>query len=377
MLKNRKILVLTQPLGNNYGGLLQAYALQVVLKRMEHAVWTEDRKKNHLYLPMSVSYMLTRVNFIRSLLGKPKLWTKKDELILRQYTNRFIRENIQTTQPISSNSKKLLDKYQFDAYIVGSDQVWRPTCFWGIQNYFLDFVKDGNRKKIAFAASYGVDYSEYSKKMQLKCSGLLKQFDAVSVREFGAIKLTRELFNVDAVQMLDPTMLLDKEDYNNVIDKHSVVVKTGSVMVYILDETTEKSMIVQNIATKLGCSVNQIKITKHCGIDTRKNVAEYVIPSVEQWLAGFRDCDFVVTDSFHGTIFSLIYNKPFISIVNKERGTARFESILSQFGLLDRLIEKNATDYIDLANTPIDFDRVNDKREQLKLESIRFLENNL
>lgn len=361
MSKKRSILVLTQPLSSNYGGVLQAYALQVVLKRLGHSVDTDIhslryRKKTYLY--DVIAYLYRLILKLSNNLKSPM---------------RFVVDRIAGVEFLNWRhlpDRRLIDRY--DTFIVGSDQVWRPRYNDWQPNYFLEFINNRRDvRRIAYAASYGVDESEYSEELQLKCGKLLQQFDAVSVREFGGVRLTKTLFDVDAVAVLDPTLLLDIADYNSVIESSSKEeVKHRSLMVYVLDLSEPKTEITNNVARELDLTINRREIPND---KCNKGVEEYAL---ERWLAGFRDCDFVVTDSFHGTVLSIIYNKPFISIVNSRRGASRFESLLAQFGLQDRVI-KEGDDYLDLLNRPIDFGCVNSRRDELKRESVKFLKDAL
>ncbi len=384
MIKNRDILILTQPLNINYGGILQAYALQSVLRRMGYNVTTD--KHSNFYQKRSIFNDI--VDYIHGKILEINIFGHKLPFIkystmpaksryINRHMSRFIMENMQVTELLTWRNRlnrREINKY--DTFIVGSDQVWRPQYNDWQPNYFFEFIdKKKEVKRIAYAASYGVDLSEYAEELQLKCGRLLKQFDAVSVRETAGIKLTKDLFNVDAEFVLDPTMLLDKEDYNRIIDKYPIEIKKEGIMVYILDESERKKEIIQMISSKLNCEVNQVNKVKELSLKTCGNIDECVIEPIEKWIAEFRDCDFVITDSFHGTVFSLIYNKPFITIVNNSRGASRFESLLTKFNLQDRVIDESNYSGIDMISSQIDFNSVNTKLIELREKSIDFLTN--
>lgn len=373
-----KIGILTQPLHTNYGGLLQAYALQVVLRRMGHDAWTEDRKPN----PLTVLDKMKRLGFIRSLFGKQKIWipNKEEELIIAQHTNRFIRENLQITESISSTSKKQLEKYNFNAYVVGSDQVWRPKYSYGIGNYFLDFVKKRNIKKIAYAVSFGVDDWEYTDKQTKKCRNLAQKFDAISVREDSAIGLCKNKLGVEAIHVLDPTMLLDKQDYIKLVEKDNILENRDSLMTYILDKSHVKSDIVNKVEQVLKLKTHSVMPKDKFENVGSEKINDCVFPAVTEWIRGFMDAEFVVTDSFHGTVFSIIFNKPFIVIVNEERGITRFRSLLKKFDLEERIIDTNNVSIgivQKLISTTIDYNGVNLKLKEFKGFSRSYLNNQL
>lgn len=368
-----KICILTQPLYNNYGGLLQAYALQIVLKSMGHEVWTEDRRPNSFLLDK-----LRRNNLIRKLAGRQAfvLPNKDQEAIISMHTKRFVKENIRTTVPIFDTVKKELRQYEFNAYVVGSDQVWRPCYSYGIQNYFLDFTFGQDVKRIAYATSFGVDKWEYSESETKKYSILSKKFNAISVREYSAIGLCEKYLGVTAVHVLDPTMLLDKADYINLVVKDNISESKGDLMTYVLDQSEEKQAIIEKVAYTLG--LQSFEVMAHSKYHKKGgNIEECIFPPVTEWIRGFMDAKFVVADSFHGCVFSIIFEKPFIAIVNKERGTARFTSLLDMFGLTDRMVNSLSELSELLITSPIDWNQVRRMKGQKVKESWSFLRNNL
>jgi polysaccharide pyruvyl transferase WcaK-like protein len=372
-----KIGILTQPLHNNYGGILQAYALQKALKRMGHEVWTIDRNFNS---PRYRKY----ASIIKRLLLKPinrnapiRVWpTKKEEEIIRQHIKTFIKNNIQTTEKTTSTKQlvRLHQKYAFDAYIVGSDQVWRPRYSPCLTNYFLDFVEsERNVKKIAYAVSFGVDDWEFTEEQTKECAQLVKQFDAISVREDSAVELCRKYLGVDAVHLLDPTLLLNKEDYLALINNANTMPSNGDLFVYILDKDEKKNHIVNEVAKQKNLTPFEL-LPKQFIIEANKNEIEKCIyPPIEQWLRSFLDAKFIITDSFHGTIFSIIFEKPFIVIGNKKRGLSRFNSLLKMFRLEERMIDKNDKfDFPTLSNN-IKYDDTSVILQEKHQDSILFL----
>lgn len=378
-----KIGILTQPLHKNYGGILQAYALQKVLKVMGHEVYTVDLPfRKTLYKKCRV---LASRFYHKYLLGKKELHLfynqpAKNELkIIEQHTRKFINENITLTERIPIVEKiNRLKKYNFDAYVVGSDQVWRPRYSPGIPTFFLGFLKPEEPvKRIAFSASFGVDNWEFTPKMTKKCRKLAQRFDAVSVREESALKLCNEHLGVSAVHLLDPTLLLEKEDYINLVKKDNIPAKKNSLMLYVLDQTVEKKAIIAKVQKHLNLEINSVMPEKKYSKENRKEIEKCIFPPVTQWLSGFIDARFVVTDSFHGTVFAILFNKSFITIGNKTRGMARFNSLLNRFNLTDRLILPE--DEIDIKEKlkPINYKQVNAILSEEKEKAFVFLSNSL
>lgn len=371
-----KIGILTQPLKTNYGGILQNYALQTVLKRMGHEVWTIDRQ---IELPwfIKVGSMVKRFFlklFNRNL--KVRIWINKKEFsIITQNTRQFVNNHIQITEKVT-NSKQLVEihkKYKFDAYIVGSDQVWRPKYSPNIRNEFLDFVKDDElTKKIAYAVSFGVDSWEFSEEETQECAELAKRFDFISVREDSGVKLCKDYLGVNAIHVLDPTMLLRKEDYIELIKKSGVSDSNGDLFVYLLDRDKQKKAFIDKVAKEKRLKTFEVmpNIRWEEKIETEKvDFKESVFPPIEKWLKGIIDAKFVITDSFHGTVFSILFNKPFIVLENRGRGNERFVSLLSLFSLNMQIFDiEQINNYEN-----VDWKFVNQMLENLRKSSVDFL----
>ena len=373
-----KIGILTQPLHNNYGGLLQNFALQTVLNELGHEVYTINisRKGHHLTFMKMTS--IAKRSFLR-ILGHDiviRAWpTEQESEIISQNTRQFVKRNIKTTKSITQKlNQRLIKEYEFDAYIVGSDQVWRPCYSPQQPTYFLDFLKNNsNVKKLAYAASFGVSEWEFNKKQTVYYGELLKLFDAVSVREDSGVELCKRYFDVDATHLLDPTMLLNKEEYISLVEKMNISKSPGNLFIYILDKNEDKSVIVDSVADKYNLEPFSVLPKKNFSEPGKRNINDCVFPPVEEWIRGFIDAEFVITDSFHGTVFSIIFNKPFISIANKSRGLTRFKSLLKMFQLEDRLIFS----YKDLnlkGLKEIDWDKINDTLKEERDNSEKFLE---
>lgn len=374
-----KIGILTQPLLNNYGGILQAFALQKTLAKLGHTSIVINRQfpnKGKYKKILSIIFRLIKYIFV-SKKTIIRVWTsKKEENIINQHFISFISNHINTSKPIKSNKElKSITKQNFDAYIVGSDQVWRPKYSPCLENYFLDFLDKENKSiKISYAASFGVDSWELSPKETKKCSELIKKFDAVSVRENSGVDLCRDKFNFEARLVLDPTLLLGKEEYENLIlnkDKKN----SNGLFIYFLDLNEEKKKISNIISKKL--SLREFFFLPNIiNQDNKKSkLSERIYPSISEWLSGLMNSEFILTDSFHGTVFSIIFNKPFLSVVNEGRGKTRFISLLKIFNLEERLIYSINDLTIEKINSKLDFDNINKILYQKKIESINFITN--
>ncbi|MGF2390652.1 MULTISPECIES: polysaccharide pyruvyl transferase family protein [Klebsiella] len=266
----------------------------------------------------------------------------------------------------------------FNAVVVGSDQTWRPRYSPRIDSFFLDFLSENKKiKKIAYASSFGTDDWEFTNEQTAKFSKLLKEFHSVSVRENSAVTLSSEHLGVSPEHVLDPTLLLDRKVYLELIKDVSSKGR-GNVFNYVLDKSQEKKDVIQSVCKLLGKDFFAT-YPEHSEKEIRsiKNYAEYIYPPIEEWIRSFYDADFVITDSFHGTVFSIIFNKPFISIGNERRGKARFTSLLRMFNLENRLVSHASDINSELINESIDFDMVNSKLDEMKMQSLTFLKRSL
>lgn len=197
-------------------------------------------------------------------------------------------------------------------------------------------------------------------------------FDAVSVREENGVKLCKQYFEVDAIHVLDPTMLLDANDYIELFKQKQTPKSRGNLLNYVLDETDEIKNLIQKVASEN--KMIPFAVNNPYENDDTKPLNQRIKPSVETWLRGFYDADFVITDSFHACVFSIIFKKQFIVVGNKERGMARFASLLKMFGLEERLVDEK----FDIKTLqPIDYDKVYNLYGQLRERSLHFLSENL
>ncbi len=368
-----KVGILTLPLHNNYGGILQAYALSTTLKRMGHDVWVVNFYPNSKIPAWKFPLVLMKRVASKYLLGKDEVIFKEKAIrdknqkiqgFIDQYVQPLTRR-LYTTDDLSS-----LAKEGFGAFVVGSDQVWRERYNRPFaSSYFLEFGDSKTVKKLSYAASFGVDKWEYDAATTTTLQSLAKNFTAISVREDSGVTLCKESLGVSAEHHLDPTMLLSPSDYNSVtkgeLDSNS------ELLVYVLDETDEKKSIITKIAGTL--NYNPFSIGHGAAHGQHPNVH----PSIESWLEGFSKAKFTVTDSFHGCVFSILFNKPFLVVGNDERGLARFTSLLKLFNLEDRLVRSLAEVTDEKMKSPIAWEAVNGILAKKRDEAFSFLNKHL
>ena len=354
-----KIGILTQHFLLNYGGIIQNFALQQVLLKLGHEPLTFE----HDTCYSRTRWLLRTAKQIlktRSLKGLPVYPIYQGRVGNKNFI-KFVLKNIRSVT-VKDFTPGLTQIYGLDAYVVGSDQVWRPAFNLGprLVNMFLDFAGD-DVKKISYAASFGCKEWEYTEEQELQCGKLAKRFDAISVREASGVDLCKEHFGVDATLVLDPTLLLDKEDYGKVCN--DVPRKGKHIFVYSLVVSEGVLAVAEKVAETMGLPI----IVKQAGSKVRKE------DTIEDWFAAFRDADYVVTDSFHGMVFSIIFNKPFAIVMNPSGGNDRYISLLSQLGLMERIV----SDELQPVFSAIDWSDVNHRLMELRKASFEFLKTNL
>lgn len=372
----KNIGILTQPLGHNYGGILQAYALQEVLRRKGHIVETLDFQQR---TPMWRKFAsLGKRIFLNNPINYVP-YNARTRKLLYQNTKQFIDKHIKISKRLNTPDE-VNDYYaykQFDAIIVGSDQVWREKFSPHLPTFFLEFLPaESSTKRIAYAASYGSG-TPISPKTIDNIKSYANQFDAISVRESDAVQLTEKLFRCQSIRVLDPTLLLTPQDYTELI-KFNSSKSDGDMFVYVLDRTKEKMQIINSIARERKLVPYELlPKDRYLPKDLFNYSDEFILPSVEQWIRSIADAKFVITDSFHGTAFSILYNKPFISLANATRGISRFTSLLNLFDLSDRLITSEDQNSISDSIFSPDFENANSILSQERRESFNFLDSSL
>ena len=251
----------------------------------------------------------------------------------------------------------------YDILMVNSDQTWRNFKTKNVFNIaFLKFARNWNIPKFVYAASLGVKEWGYNKKEEKKAINLLKNFTGISVRESCSIKPIKEHFGFEPTLVLDPTLLIDKKYYLNLIKnfKNDKIIDNTYIFIYT----------VKNVSTEFIDIMNNVS-----NIYKTYLVNIHSINQIEMFIYGIYNCKAVVTNSFHGTIFSIIFNKPFISFTKNISEDVRFLSLIEMFGLGDRIIDRNSKPDYKLFDIPLNINK--SLLNSLKTKSINFLKKNL
>lgn len=358
----KKVAIITFEFNYNYGAILQATALQYFLTDSGYKVDIVNRgwgklpppdKYKTLNIKTIVSHILGRHYTLRNLIRfKKQHWSM---------TTSFRKD-----QDIVSCLKK------YEAVVIGSDQIWNSACI-PVQElyYFGIHTNPENQKVIAYAPSFGKNRFEASPKEIRILSNHLRKFKALSVRETDGCNLMKAKFGIaDVPCVLDPTMLMDAKFYIELakVKKHD----NKNLAYYILDMTPEKRNYIDTFAKIHGLiPVNMNQPKKSNSVNPFARLKSLKYPSVETWLDILANAQFVITDSFHGSVFSILFNKQFQTFGNAERGISRFETLLSRFGLEERMIDSKGI--IDYNPKEIDYSNVNNIIEEERCKSAKFL----
>ena len=362
--RKKKIGLLTFHCAHNYGAVLQAYALQEYIKSLGCDVEILDYRPNEI----TQSYRIIPKLLIKSNSISSKLKTIIKYFILfifqiciRIWRRRLFLRFMHNKYHLSSSmyNYEFNKNYDYDLYIIGSDQVWNPTLTKGLNPiYFGDFDVSKFAKKVTYAASSSYyDFTEIQKKEIRK---YLDNFYKLSVRENELSEYIESEFNKKAQVVLDPTLLVDIDVWNNIAIKPS---RERYLLTYIIG--SEVSDIAKQIAKERNLKIINISPIYKDVIRNKK------VFGPAEFVGLFKYAEYIVCSSFHGTVFSILYNKEFCSVGSGNHLDSRVKSLLHDLNLENRLIF-NIKDKEKLQE-PIDYRYVNTKLIELKKGSADFL----
>lgn len=349
-----KIGILTFPNSPSYGASLQMFALYRAVKSLGADV--EVINYINPYMKNRQHYKTNKRSFVRHCLNAIAEQPNK-----RMFASFEKQIKLYPRRPFH-RKEKLADLAQrYDYLICGSDQVWNPQITGTDLSYLFDFCTD-NSKKIAYAPSFG--FSQIQEDLKDQYSSLLKKFKSLSIREEAGHAVIKELIGADCKIVLDPSMLLTKETWEQQIRKKSGLPE-HYVAMFIFNKNEKVKKFAANLAKEKGIPL--INITGHAF--TRLRHKECTGPlGPAQWLSVIQNADYVVTDSFHGTAFSIILEKElFVSLASATN--SRLITLLNTFGLNDRIITDSNVREI----SRIDYKTVGDIMEQKRAESLAYL----
>ena len=364
--------LLTFHFADNYGAVMQAYALQEYLRQHGHKSKFIDYQPAHVENGGSFWLPTSKHRIKANIYIAYQKYTRWKSRILGDHGRsesfqKFRDENlIVATQRFKSLEELKSVGLPYSHLICGSDQIWNSSPQFGIDPaYFLDFGAD-DTKKISFAASFGKN--SVDPRYQADVGSLLKRLHHISVREQSGVEIVQRLSGMKANCVPDPTLMLD--DFDQITEPIS---ESGHIMSYVLRSVEQIDDVHQTIQDELGLKLVSPKDKFRGG----KSNGDSISPSPGQWLSYFKNAEFVISNSFHGTVFAVIFRKPFVSVgISGKKGAIneRAKSMLDRLGLLDRFVEHfDEAKLRELIRTPIDWDSVTEKLTAWRKESHDFL----
>lgn len=341
-MKINKARIVTFHNAHNVGAILQCYALKNAIKNLGVDCSVVDVKNEFFYNMYKPKIQYKNVSLIR-LIYNILIYPFKCRKY--RYYNRFINKYILDEDSSNTDQSNV-------AYICGSDQVWNDKCSNFDKRYFLDFVKNKEQKN-SYAASFGFDkipdehYDEYK--------ALLSDFNKIAVREHQGAKIVKDLLGIDVPVTIDPTFLLTKEDWGKIMSPK--VRHKKYILIYVIERSNTLVEFVKRLQASTGFEVVYIQD------ELIRNIKQFKYKSFfgpQEWLSLFWNASYIVTNSFHGTAFSINFNKQFFVefLPSSFNVNSRLENILDTFDLKDRRIIDSKNDNMDKL---IDYNRVNDK----------------
>lgn len=363
-----KIALLSFHNAANYGAALQAYALQKALEQMGHDCeyinYLNDERRNRYSLSFLFWAALKKRDIkgaAKYLLGAPFLLTRKKRF------NKFYNAFLHVTKREYSNSQEAVSLNPcYDRFIVGSDQVWNPDNNGDDAAFLLDFVKD-DKKKISYSSSFGIASINEEHREMFKKN--LVKFKSLAVRESIGREIIKDLTGRDAKVVLDPVMLLSKEQWLSIVPKNNTKEN------YIFSYTNRDSQIDDFFKTGF-----ELKGRKHYVLSRYTKPRDFLSSTVrvkywmspQEFVSVIANADLVVTASFHCVAMSIILNRPFVAILTGDRGKdERPLNILRALNLENRILSPALT--VTDIDAPIDWASVNKLIKELKDSSADYL----
>lgn len=364
-----KTATITFHAAHNYGSNLQAYALQQTIMKLGYdseIINLRTSRQKDLYTVFTkrrgVKYIFKNLSHLLYYFPLKRAYAKFEY---------FINNKLIVTKEYATEDELKKADLKYDIFISGSDQIWNPIPADFDWSYYLTFVQNG--KKIAYAPSFGQLASQGDDVTKRKIAESLKSFDAISVREQGAALNVRQLVNVDPPIVLDPTLLLSKEQWLNLVKDEKRLVKGDYIFFYTLFANPDRMNIVKRMSEALGLPVVTSNFSNQ--YDVFNSFIKRYDAGPLDFLTLIRDAKLVVVSSFHGTVFSTLLNVPFFAIDGMS--DARISTLLKTAGLEDREITTENVEEKCKDAYNVDFEGANKRIEAARKPSIEFLQKSL
>jgi hypothetical protein len=341
----------------NFGAILQSFALCKIIN--------------------DLGYETKVINYVSDSLEK-----EVDKLSVLNL-DKFRENNIKMTRRCISDIDLINLNKEFDTFVVGSDQVWNYNYLNGsfkenIGKYFLNFV-DPLKKIFSYAASFAEDHWDGNDNEIKIVKEALERFSSVSVREKSGVDICDKLFDIKAEYVLDPTLLLDVNDYQKLIDSEYIEQDIGKYFAYFtLDKNLEKNIFKNKVLNELiNRNLLQLKNIRG-GVKKVFDKDKFIYNSIPVWLNYIKNSEFIITDSYHCVIFAILFRKQFLVIERDCAGNERLNSLLSLFDIRNRFYSSlDDIKYSDVVKNKIDYIKVYGKLSLEKEKSMKYLKKNL
>lgn len=370
-MKKKIIGMVTPHYAANYGAKVQAFALAESLRKLGYAIEYINRR------PAIGAYSDTNP-VLRQLKKAEEIYNRKH---FREFEAKYLQPQSPAIYSSDEFSKLTLSRYY--GFTIGSDQMWRDNYFRPdfTPVAYLEFAKNYVAKKVAYAVSFGKGTCEYPEERRVYIESLIKKFTAVSVREKSGVEILKSTFGVNnGVWVSDPTLLLAKEEYIRLFGLDQQTQPRNETATYILSDNYKANGVYAAIGKAIGLPLNHFLKPKKYRILYNHYVNRLPffrrMPSIESWLDTILNAQYFVTDSFHGTVFAIIFGKQFVTLDNSVGGSERLTSLLGLLGLQDRLFSfsDSPSAIASKVKEPIDYDVVYSKLKPFVEHSRKYLE---
>lgn len=366
-----KIGILTMHKIYNYGSALQAYALQNVIIEMGYKCKIIDYQYPNSYHSFR-NRKLTLKKIVKGIIYKikMKMFYKRSEQ--KRLYHQFWEDFFHLTKKYNSRNEIFAEPPNFDLYITGSDQVWNPKHMKGDSVFFCDFINNG-KHRISYASSFSS--ANLDEVFIEPYTNLLRKYFAISVREESGVKIVKQLTGADAKSVCDPTLLLTEADYAPLASHSSIYIERPYLLAYILGYNYNPYPLIQQVINKISKEKKISVVYLLCNnLNGFRGTHSRTISAAgpNEFLYLFKNASFVITSSFHGTAFSLIFEKDFYAITKGDGSDDRIISLLDRVKLKSRSLSmKSELGYLETEK--IDYKKITPELMKYREDSLSFL----
>ena len=380
----KKIGIITLPLTYNIGGIIQVYALQYLCRQVGFNPYIITRRRTRrsflqfvVWLKWKCIYLISRINrflLIPILRSYPLIATQ-------DFKNRYL-PNCNHIFFSDQSISRWVNNSGIHQFICGSDQIWNPGSWPSLKFAFAQFKTTTKSFLYSYAPSLGHSENRFSSSQTQQIAKYLNKFKYISCREKSGVDIISKMTTKAVSHVLDPTFLIHKDHYCSLCDNATFSTDYNFMFIYLLDISKAQCQMISNIARKHRLIPFTFYPLNYKSIFSRNmrllreyNIRVINVPSPENWLKAIQSADFVLTDSFHGTVFSLIFNTPFISLINSKRGAARFLDLQDTFNIHNLFVDQHK-EPSEIIEIPIDIDwlKINSLIRTMSDSSFSFLE---